>query len=29
MPQEEEWWTVLDYPELFDLGENESDWQRV
>lgn len=29
IPREEEWWIVLDYAELFDLGENEGDWQRV
>jgi hypothetical protein len=28
-PRGEEWWMVLDYPELFDLGEHERDWQRV
>ncbi|KAK4038658.1 hypothetical protein C8A01DRAFT_37425 [Parachaetomium inaequale] len=29
LPREEEWWVVLDDAELFDLGENEGDWQRV
>ncbi|KAG7294540.1 hypothetical protein NEMBOFW57_004615 [Staphylotrichum longicolle] len=29
LPREDEWWVVLDDAAMFDLGDNEGDWQQV